>query len=142
MSSDGREELRARVRVEEPSPDAAVVIRGGPDTLSLLQSHARRLNRLYVLDGAEVFGISVFVARDEIGPTSESTILSSKVRNYAEVYRTNVSTLKDAGFVLLPTFSAPHFTVLMSSLEAADDLAAAFGNLVVNPYAEGREEER
>ncbi len=142
MRADGREELRARVRIEEPSPDAAVVIRGGPDTLSLLQSHARRLNRLYVLDGADVFGISVFVARDEIGPTSERTILSSKLRNYAEVYRTNVSTLKDAGFVLLPTFSPPHFTVLMSSLEAADDLAAAFGNLVVNPYAEGGEEER
>jgi hypothetical protein len=27
MSDDGREELRARVRVDEPSPDAAVVIR-------------------------------------------------------------------------------------------------------------------
>jgi hypothetical protein len=57
MSADGREELRTRVRVEEPSPDAAVVIRGGPDTPSLLQSHARRLNRLYVLDCADVFGI-------------------------------------------------------------------------------------
>ena len=99
-------------------------------TLSRCCSPTRRLNRLYVLDGAEVFGISVFVARDEIGPTSERTILSSKLRNYAEVYRTNVSTLKDAGFVLLP------------SLDAANDLAAAFGNLVVNPYAEGRDEER
>ena len=142
MSDDRREELRARVRVEEPSPDAAVVIRGGPDTLSLLQSHARRLSRLYVLDGADVFGISVFVARDEIGPGSERSILSSKLRNYAAVYRTTVSTLNDSGFVLLPTFIAPHYTVLMSSLDAADDLAIAFGNLVVNPYAEGREEER
>ena len=119
-----------------------MVIRGGPDTLSLLQSHARRLNRLYVLDGADVFGISVFVARDEIGPASERTILSNKLRNYAEVYRTNVSTLNDAGFELLPTFIAPHYTVLLSSLDGAIDLAAAFGNLVVNPYAEPREEER
>jgi hypothetical protein len=142
MSADGREELRARVRIEEPSPDGTVVIRGGPDTLSLLQSHARRLNRLYVLDGAEVFGISVFVARDEIGPASERSILSSKLRNYPAVYRTSVSTLRDAGFELLPTFIAPHYTVLMSSLESANDLAAAFGNLVGNPYAEGREEER
>lgn len=58
------------------------------------------------------------------------------------VYRTDVGTLKDAGFELLPTFIAPHHTVLMSNLEAADDLAPAFGNLVVNPYVEGREEER
>ncbi len=100
------------------------------------------MNRLYVLDGADVFGLSVFVARDEIGLASERIILSSKLRNYATVYRTNVSTLNDAGFQLFPTFIAPHYTVLMSSLEAADDLAAAFGNLVVNPYAEGREEER
>ncbi len=137
MSADGREELRVRVRVEEPSTGAAVVIRGGPDTLSLLQSHARRLNRLYVLDGANVFGISVFVARDEIGPASERSILSSKLRNYPTVYRSTVSTLTDAGFELLPTFIAPHYTVLLPSLDAADDLAAAFGNLVVNPYAEG-----
>ncbi len=100
------------------------------------------MNRLYVLDSAEVFGVSVFVVRDEIGPASERSILSSKLRNYATVYRTNVSTLNDAGFVLLPTFIAPHYTVLMSSLEAADDLAAAFGNLVVNPYVEGQVEER
>lgn len=142
MSADGREELRSRVRVEEPSPDAAVVIRGGPDTLSLLQSHARRLNRLYVLDGADVFGISVFVARDEIGPASERSILLSKLRNYPAVYRTTARRLRDAGFELLPTFAAPHYTVLMSTVETASGLAAAFGNLVVNPYAEGGEEER
>lgn len=58
--SDGRDELRAHVRDEHPPVDAAVVIRGGPDTPSLLRSHARRVNRLFVLDGAEVFGISVF----------------------------------------------------------------------------------
>ena len=95
-----------------------------------------------MLDGAEVFGISVFVARNEIGPASERSILSSKLRNYATVYRTNVSTLNDASFELVPTFIAPHYTVLMSDLDAANDLAAAFGNLVVNPYAAGREEER
>ena len=55
--------------------DAAVVIRGGPDTPSLLRTHARRLNRLYVLDGEDVFGVSVFVAQDEIGPASERSIL-------------------------------------------------------------------
>ena len=33
-------------------------------------------------------------------------------------------------------------TALTGSDVTADDLAAAFGNLVVNPYAEGREEER
>jgi hypothetical protein len=43
MSTDGREELRRRVRVDEAPPaDAAVVIRGGPDTLSLLSARSDR----------------------------------------------------------------------------------------------------
>ena len=142
MTADGREELRFRVRSEHPVPDAAVVIRGGPDTLSLLRSHARRLHRLYVLDGAPVLGVSVFVAGHEIGPTAERHILSTKLRSYPTVYRTTVRRLGEAGFMLLPTFAEPHYTVILPTIEAADDLAAAFGNLIPNPYAEGRKEEQ
>lgn len=142
MTADEREELRPRVRVELAPPDAAVVIRGGPDTVSLLRSHARRLHRLYVVDGVPVFGVSVFVALDAAGPASERGILSIKLRSYPRVYRTTVRRLDDAGFTVLPTFAEPHYTVLMPSIDAGDDLAAAFGNLVPNPYAERREEER
>jgi hypothetical protein len=35
------------------------VIRGGPDTPSLLQTHAKPLQRLYELVGEPVLGISV-----------------------------------------------------------------------------------
>lgn len=139
--ADEREDLRARVRSDRPPPDAAVVIRGGPDTPSLLRTHARRLNRLYVLDGEDVFGVSVFVAQSEIGPTSERSILGSKLRSYPTIYRTTVGQLTTLGFQVLPTFTAPHFTVLMSGLDRVDDLADAFGQLLPNPYAEGRKEE-
>lgn len=142
MSRDTREELRPRVRLEVPPPNAAMVIRGGPDTLQLLRFHARRLNRLYMLDGDPVFGVSVFVARDTIGPASERGILSGKLRSYPMIYRTTCRELTEAGFELLPTFAAPHYTVALASLDAVEDLAAAFGLLVVNPYAEGRKEER
>ncbi len=68
MTKDGREERRDRVRSDEaPSSDASVVIRGGPDTLSLLRTHVRRLHRAFVLDGEPVFGIWVFVALDDVG---------------------------------------------------------------------------
>jgi hypothetical protein len=86
MSTDGREELRRRVRVDEAPPaDAAIVIRGGPDTLSLLSAHARRLHRAFVLDGEPVFGVSVFVALDDLGPASERGILSGKLRTYPSI---------------------------------------------------------
>ena len=53
----------------------------------------------------------------------------------------SASSMKLALSCFLRSF-APHYTMLMSSLGSADDLAAAFGNLVVNPYADGGEEER
>jgi hypothetical protein len=137
-----REELRLRVRNERPPADASVVIRGGPDTPSLLRTHARRLNRLYVLDGADVFGVSVFIARGEIGPSSERSVLGVKLRSYPAIYRTTVGQLTALGFDVLATFAAPHFTVVLPALDRVDDLAAALGPLLLNPYAEGRKEER
>ena len=80
--SDERDDLRVHVRDEHPPAGAAVVIRGGPDTLSVLRSHARRINRLFVLDGTEVFGISVFVASSDIGVASERQILRGKLGTY------------------------------------------------------------
>lgn len=73
--SELREELRLRVRDERPPADASVVIRGGPDTPSLLRTHARRLNRLYVLDGNDVFGVSVLLleARSARRPSGASS---------------------------------------------------------------------
>ena len=85
--TDGREELRERVRSEEVTPDdARIVLRGGPDTLSLLRSHARRVNRLFVLDGDEVWAISVLVALDEVGAGSTNSLLRSKLWTYDVVY--------------------------------------------------------
>lgn len=132
---DDREELRRRVRDEGPPLDASVVLRGGPDTASLLRSHARRLNRLYVLDGGPVFGVSVFVAYGDIGGTSERTILSGKLHSYPTIYRTTVEVVLRSGLNLLPTFAAPHYTVIIPDLDAVADLAAVFGELVDNPYA-------
>lgn len=142
MPSELREELRLRVRDEQPPADAAVVIRGGPDTPNLLRSHARRLNRLYVLDGRDVFGVSVFVAQAEIGRTSERSILAMKLRSYPTIYRTTVGQLTQLDFEVLATFTAPHFTVVIPTLDRVDDLAGALGPLLANPYAERGKEER
>jgi hypothetical protein len=130
-----REDLRQRVRSGElPPPDASVVIRGGPDTLSLIRSHARRFQRLYQLDGEPIWGISVFVAVDDIGPASERGILAGKLRSYPSIYRCTVRSLAESGLLLLPTFARPHYTVILPTLDAADDVATAFGSLVANIY--------
>ena len=138
MTSEGKDELRVRVRADEmPPSDAAVVIRGGPDSLSLLRTHARRLHRAFVLDGEPVFGVSVFVALDDVGPASERGVLSGKLRTYRSIYRCTVGELAATGLGLLPTFARPHYTVLLTELDSVDDLAAALGTLRPNPYAHG-----
>jgi hypothetical protein len=137
---DPREELRRRVRDEDPPPDESrVVLRGGPDTGSLILSHARRVNRAFVLDGAEVWAISVFVAVDDVGPGSARGILQTKLRSYASVYLPTVGRLRQAGFEMLPTFARPHFSVLMPGLDTAPALFDALGELRMNPYAGGQE---
>jgi hypothetical protein len=131
-----REELRLRLRLEEPPPPTAnIVFRGGPDTPSLLQTHAKRLQRLYELDGEPVLGISVFVVLDDVGPASERGILGGRLRSYPSIYRSSVGSVTAAGFELLPTFTRPHFTIVLPALETVSDLATALGPLLANPYA-------
>jgi hypothetical protein len=138
---DPREELRIRVRDDTAPPDESqVVLRGGPDTGMLIRAHARRVNRLFVLDGAEVWAISVFVAMDDVGIGSAKAILRTKLRSYAHVYMPTAGQLRQAGFELLATFARPHFSVLMPGLESAGQLFDALGELMINPYSDGAEQ--
>jgi hypothetical protein len=89
-----------------------------------------------VLDGEPVFGVSVFVALDDLGPASERGILSGKLRTNPSVYRCTASELSDRGLMLLPTFVRPHYTVVLPDVDAVDALATALGRLRPNPYAE------
>jgi hypothetical protein len=39
------------------------------------------VNRLYTLQGEEVYGISVFAVLDDIGPTSYASLLRDRLRS-------------------------------------------------------------
>jgi hypothetical protein len=133
--SDDRQDLRAFVRVEERPPSGArVVLRGGRDTAALLGTHARRLHRAFVLDGNDVYGISVYIALDDVGPASRRGLLTGKLLSYPLVYTPTVAELVVAGFALLATFDRPHFTVAFGSLADVPRLLAALGRLQPNRY--------
>lgn len=142
MSVSRRDELRLRVRAGEVPRVSSVIIRGGPDTPSLLRTHARRLHRAFTLDGEPVFGVSVFVALDDVGPASERGILSGKLRTYPSIYRCTVADLAGRGLGVLATFTRPHYTVVLPDLGALEDMSAALGAHRPNPYATTREEGR
>jgi hypothetical protein len=88
-----------------------------------------------VLDGLDVYGISVFVALDDVGPASQRGLLTGKLVSYPLVYTPTVGELVDAGFDLLATFGRPHFTVVVASPADAPRLLTALGPLRPNRYA-------
>lgn len=131
-----RDEVRAHVRLEAPSVDQTVTLRGGPDNVDKLRRHALRTNRAFLLDGRPVFGVSVFCALDDIGPGSLDGLLRDRLSSYRWLHTPTVEQLADAGFELLATFGRPHFTLLLDDLthHLLARLEDALGPPVENPY--------
>ena len=130
------EELRPHVRDERPSTSDVVIIRGGPDTLGKLAEHARRTHRAYSLDGSPLWGVSVFCALDTRGPASLEGLLSGRLSSYRAVHTPTVGQIVEAGFMLLPTFARPHYTLRLRdvSRDELERLLAALGRPRENPY--------
>lgn len=131
-----REELRLHLR-EEPLPEKdSLILRGGPDSASLIRTHARRTHRLYCLDGQPLWGISVFAALDPAGPSSRDGLLAGRLATYEQVHIVVMSTLTAEGFGLLPTFRRPHYTLRLTSnaLDEAERLLRLLGQPQANPY--------
>jgi hypothetical protein len=135
-------ELREHVRDDEgpPGGPSVVVVRGGPDNVKKLAEHAARTNRAFELDGQPVWGVSVFLALDEIGEASLDGLLARRLSTYREVHLPRLIDVRDAGFDVLPTFGRPHFSLTIPDIEpeTLDRLLAALGPATENPYHERR----
>lgn len=126
----GRIEQRLRLRAGPPLPEAAVLVRGGPDTQDKLARHARRTARAWSLDGQPLLGISVFAVLDI--PLDE--LLSARFATYRMIHMRAAARLRDRGFELLPTGLRPHYTVRLHRADSTelDELLAALGPPVAN----------
>ena len=104
----------AKLRLEDvlrgtESPDDLVfLLRAGDqdDNLDRLQHQAARLSRRYTLGNVDCYGVSAFAATEE----SEAWVLATKMDVRRRYYR--ITSADVAGLRLLPTFTAPHWTVL------------------------------
>ena len=132
----GLEELRSRLLAGGAPPHSLLVLRGGPDTVSLLRTDVRRTQRLYRLDGAPLLGVSVFAALDDEGSASRDGLLSGRLVTYSLVHAVTAGTLASAGFEVLATFRRPHFTIRLrtDSNAEASQLLEALGPAQENPY--------
>jgi hypothetical protein len=128
-----RQELRPHLRGEAVPDDSIIVVRGGPTSIEKLAAHAARTHAAYVLDGRPLFGVSVFCALDDIGPSSLDGLLQ-RFAPYRVVHLPLAGQLREAGFELLASFRRPHFTVRLGTLDQLPQLLEALGKPESNPY--------
>jgi hypothetical protein len=102
-----RIEQRNRLRNEAPPADRTTVVRGGRDTSDKLRRHALRTARAWSLDGLPLWGVSVFTA--DVWPLDQ--LLRERFATFRVVHLPTVGDLRGAGYELLPTGLAPHFTL-------------------------------
>ena len=128
----GKDALEDALRPDEDRDDLVLLLRAGDekDNVDVLKRQALRLHRRYTYAGEDCWGISVFAASDE----SEPWVLATKMDVRRRYYRIRSSDL--ASFRLLPTFKAPHWTVLFSGPDGPDYQAFmdALGEIRDNPY--------
>jgi hypothetical protein len=110
------DDLQPHVRLEPPPSDDVLLLRGGEDTVPKLRRHAERTHRAFTLDGSPVYGLSVFCALDELAQRQ----LYRRLAAYPLLRASSVGRVRGAGFRLLPTFTRPHFTVALASVETEE----------------------
>ena len=132
--------IEAHFRSSEPlDPDAQLVIRGWPLTVDGLLRNADATQRRYSLGGEPLVAISaeVTIAEWDVDRILAGPRLRTR-RSYAAAL---VGRVLDAQFDLLPTFQAPHYSVVLRSYTegGAERLVAVFGAVRANPYYVRRE---
>ena len=116
------------LRVDQPPPDTAVVVRAGVMEAASIQRSAERTFAAYA-----VYGISVEGVLEQT--VLEACRTSDRLGAYRHIRLSTFGRLRDAGFALLATFDGPHFTVVLpdvSELTVAR-LRASFDDPIPNP---------
>lgn len=124
-------ERRLPTRDEQPPDDAVVVIRAGVLSEQSVEDAANRC-----LEGYGLLGISVEGAMDLSVP--EACRTSPRLRRYRQVRLSTFGRLRAAGFPVVATFDAPHYTIALSDLSEVTlgRLLRCFDEPIPNPGLE------
>jgi hypothetical protein len=120
-------------------PNAALVIRGWPLTVEGLLSNGDATRRRYSLAGAPLVAISAEVTMP--GWDVESILSGSRLRTRRSYASTLAHEVIGEGFRMLPSFSAPHYSIVLANYteQEAQRLISVLGEVRPNPYHVRRE---
>jgi len=129
---------RTFVTMEDGRP--AGPLRGGEDSKDVLLHRARLMERRFTYAARPARGISLFAAT---GDLDARAILGTKFRRFETYHRIEPAVLAELG-LLLPTFTAPHWTFLYLAPDGSevgedtffDRLLAILGPALDNPKYE------
>jgi hypothetical protein len=135
--------LEDELRKGEATGDLILLLRGGEDTRAKFLRQADLLEEVFTYGGEPARGVSLFAA---LGDLDARLVLGAKLANYRRYYRLDGPTVA-ALALLLPTFRAPHWTLLFqtppggqrqSEDEILDRLLDILGPALDNPKYEPR----
>lgn len=127
------EPIEPHIRDEDVPDDAVVVVRGGPLTAAKLVEHARREMARYTFRGRPLVSVSVDLT---VFDWTMEAILRELMWSRSTYATATVGSLRSSRYELVPTFSVPHYDLLLPepTEDAAGRLLSVFGDAVPNPY--------
>ncbi len=134
------ERIEDHLRVDEPLRyDLQLVVRGWPLSIEGLKRNAKSTSERYILDGSPLVAVSAELTM--AGWSLDQILAGRRLRTRSSYAKVTTRRVTDAGFVLLPTFDAPHYSIVWASYtdEQADRLLALFGPAITNPHYKGRQ---
>lgn len=136
----GVEPIEPHLRTSEViDPNAALVIRGWPLAVEGLLRNADATRPRYSLAGEPLVAISAEVTMP--GWDVESILSGARLRTRWSYASTLAHDVIGAGFRLLPSVAAPHYSIVLANYtdEEAQRLISVLGDVQPNPYHVRRE---
>jgi hypothetical protein len=115
-------------------PVAHLVVRGWPLTVEGLRQNAGATSERFSFDGGPLAAISSEITVP--GWLLDKILAGPRLRTRSRYATSPVGLVVAAGFVLLPSFSAPHFSVVLDpyTSERAQRLLDLLGEVRTNPH--------
>lgn len=130
-----REPIEGLLRAGESlNASAHLVVRGWPLSIDGLLRNAEATRSRFSYGGRPLSAISAEVT---VGPWTLDAILGgTRLSTRSRYAAVPMGALGGAGFVLLPSFVAPHYSVVLEPYTAdrAEELLGVLGPVLINPH--------
>lgn len=124
---------------DQLDPTSHVVVRGWPLTVDGMLRNADATRSRFSWSGAPLVAVSAEIT---IGSwTVDSILAGPRLRTRSRYAETTAASVVEAGFGLLPSFAAPHYSVVLPAYDEVDirRLLEVLGPVKSNPHFVGRQ---